>query len=62
MREDLALGLARRELLEEDPEALGVDADAVADGVELELALHRARVVELDVPRHELGGGPSSAR
>src|SRR5580765_2714571 len=56
VREDLALALAGREMLEEDPEALGVDADAVAHGLELELALDGTRVIELDVPRHDLRG------
>ena len=54
-REHLALGAARRERLEEDPEALDVDAHALAHRVELEVALDGARVVERDVPRDELG-------
>src|SRR2546427_445199 len=53
--QDLALGPARLERLQEHPEALRVDADALANRVELEVALHGARVVELDVPADELG-------
>ena len=41
--------------LEEGPEALGVDADALAHRLELLVALHRSGEVELDVPGHELG-------
>ena len=61
VREDLALALAGREVLEEDPEALGVDADAVAHRLELELALDGTRVIELDVPRHDLRGAVQRA-
>jgi hypothetical protein len=53
-REHLGLGPPRLELLEEDPEPLCVDADAVADGRQLPLALDSAGVVELDVERDEL--------
>jgi hypothetical protein len=35
-------------------EAVGVDADALADGLELLVRLDRASEVELDVPRHEV--------
>ena len=53
-REHLALGLPRLEVLEEDPEALGVDAHRLAHRRELELRLDRARMVERDVPADEL--------
>ena len=54
MSEHLALRLARREVLEEHPEALGVDAHAVAHRLELELRLDHPRVIERNVPRDEL--------
>ncbi len=54
-REDLALRLPDGEVLEKDPEALGVDPNAVAHRLELELALHRPCVVEATVPRDDLG-------
>ena len=49
------------ERLEEDPEPLGVDAHAVAHRRELGLALDRARMVDREVPGHDLGRA-SSAR
>src|SRR5579884_4411519 len=44
--EDLPLRTAGREVLEEDPEALLVDARSVAYGLDLEVALDGARMVE----------------
>ena len=52
-REHVRLAPPHLEVLEEDPEALGVDPDAVAHGFELPVALHRARMVEAQVPRDE---------
>ena len=52
--QDLGLGAPDLEALEEEPEALGVDPDAVPDGLDLGVALDRARMVEADVPGDEL--------
>ena len=51
-----------RERLEEDPEALGVDPDAVADRLELEVALDGARVVERRRPTATSSTAGASAR
>src|SRR5581483_3880945 len=53
-RQHLTLGLAGLEVLEEDPEAFGVDAHRLAHRSELELGLDRACVIERDVPADEL--------
>ena len=55
-RHDLGGCPARRVRLAKRVEAVRVDADAVAHRLELGIGLHRARMVELEVPRHELGG------
>ncbi len=53
-RQHLRRGLAGRIRLEERSESLGVDADGVADGLHLLVALHRAREIELDVERDDV--------
>ena len=50
--------LSRRIGLAERVETRGVDADAVAHGVELLVALHGPSVVELEIPWHELHAIP----
>jgi hypothetical protein len=55
-RHRLGGGPAGRVRLAERVEAFGVDADALAHGLELRIRLHRARMVELDVPRDEVRG------
>ena len=53
-RHHLGGGLARRVVLEEDLEPALVDAHRLAHGLELGIALGRARVVELDVEVDEV--------
>src|ERR671937_1012303 len=53
-REELLLDASWLECLEEDPEAFGVDARALADRIKLFLALDGSREVEADVPPNEL--------
>src|SRR5438552_4599549 len=53
-REYLSLQLPRLERHEENPEFSRVDAHGLAHGRELELGLHHPRMVEGDVPAHEI--------